>query len=76
MANLVRDRIMCREVCEGRTQPSRPRIYRAHKRSTVVVMVKKIRTDVRTRRTVPMFLSSGRGMEPAEDAMMIDYPRD
>ena len=57
---------------ERRTQPIRPRMYRAHRRSTVVVMVKKIRTDVNMSRTVPIFLSSGRGIGPPEDAMMID----
>lgn len=62
----------CKEAWDRRTQPIRPRMYRAHRRSTVVVMVKKIRTDVNMRRTVPIFLSSGRGIGPPEDAMMID----
>lgn len=62
----------CREAWERRTQPTRPRMCRAHRRSIVVVMVKKIRTEVSTRRTVPIFSSSGRDTGPAEDAMIID----
>lgn len=34
-------------------------------------MVKKIRTEVSTSRTVPIFLSSGSGVEPTEEAMVM-----